>query len=207
MSICYFFSHCKWSLSAVFYGYSPEIVHRQVTSNDDQNCNYHGHIRMLLLSNQKSDCSIDISGLVHPGQKLQTNLCSMCSTSNSISTVLYAEVHNINLPSSSCKIVHQSQLIQFIGNHSNTVNYIIASSAPESDKCELFLTASPFLNIVYNAFYVQLLPCPVGFTLQDGVCDCDPILTAKFYNCYIELLLSGISISYTVRYSCCNIAV
>ena len=110
MSICYFLSHCKWSLSAVFYGYSPGIVNRQIISNDDQNCNYHRHI-CYCSQIKKSDCSIDILGPVHPGQKLQTNLCSMCGTSNNISTVLYAEVHNINLPSSCCKIVHQSQLI------------------------------------------------------------------------------------------------
>ena len=107
----------------------------------------------------------------------------MCSNDN---TVLYAEVHNINLPSSSCKIAHQSQLINVIGNHSNTVNYTIVSTAPDSERCELFLTASPFLNKTYDAFYVQLLPCPIGFTLQDGVCKCDPILPANFDKCYID---------------------
>ena len=55
---------------------------------------------------KKPNGSIDIFGAVYPGQTLKTNLCSMCS--NDDSTVLYAEVHNINLPSSSCKIVYQS---------------------------------------------------------------------------------------------------
>ena len=55
-------------------------------------------------------------------------------------------------------------------------------------RCELFLTASPFLNQFYDidAFYVELLPCPVGFTLQDGVCDCDPILPSIIDKCYID---------------------
>ena len=107
----------------------------------------------------------------------------MCSND---STVLYAEVHNMNLPTSSCKIAHHSQLLNFIGNHSHTVNYTIVSSAPNSNRCELFLTASPFLNKIYDTFYVELLPCPVGFTLQDGVCDCDPILLPYFDTCYID---------------------
>ena len=34
--------------------------------------------------------------------------------------------------------------------------------------------------------YVHLLPCPVGFTLQDGKCDCDPILPAIIDECYID---------------------
>ena len=57
---------------------------------------------------------------------------------------------------------------------------------PDNDWCELFLTASPFLNKIYDAFYIRLLPCPIGFTLQHGICDCDPILPANFDNCYID---------------------
>ena len=86
------------------------------------------------------NCTNDILGSVYPGQTLQTNLCNMCSSDDN--TVLYAEVHNINLPSSACKIAHQCQLINVIGNHSNAVNYTIVS---DNDRCELFLTAPPFL--------------------------------------------------------------
>ena len=118
---------------------------------------------------------------MYPGQTLQANLCNICDHKI---TVLCAEVHNINLPNSSCKIAHQSQLVNFIGNHSNTVNYTIVSRAPDSDRCELFLTAAPFLNKVYDVFYVQLLPCPVGFTLQNEICGCDPILPLS--RCYID---------------------
>ena len=105
---------------------------------------------------------------------------------NDDSTVLYAEVHNINIPSSSCKIVHQSQLVNIIDDYSSTVNYTIASNITNGGRCELFLTASPFLNKVYDTFYVQLLPCPDGFTLQHEICDCDPILLNYIDKCYID---------------------
>ena len=142
-----------------------------------------GHI--CYCSNSKEVyCNIDTLGPVYPGQMLQTNLCNMCNNDNI--TVLYAEVHNVNLPSSTCKIAHQSQLINIIGNHSNTVNYTIASNIPDTNKCELFLTATPFLNKINESFYVQLLPYPIGFTLQDGVCNCDQILSEKNNNCYID---------------------
>ena len=183
ITVCYYLSHCKWLTLAAFHGYSPGIINKQIISSDDHNCSYHKHICHCSQS-EKVNCSIDELGPVYPGQTLQTNLCSVCN--DDVSTVLYAEVNNINLPSSSCKIVHHSQLINLIGNHSNTVEYTIASSTSDNDKCELFLTVSPYLNIIYNAFYVKLLPCPMGFTLQNGVCNCDPILSAEFYNCHIE---------------------
>ena len=183
VSICHFLSHCKWLSSSVFHNQDPEVVNKQIIQSNEQNCNYHKHI-CYCNENGEINCSKDILGSVCPGQKLQTNLCHMCSNENS--TVLYAEVHNVNLPTSSCKIAHQSQLINVIGNNSHTVNYTIVSSTPNSNRCELFLTASPFLNKIYDTFYVQLLPCPVGFTLQDGVCNCDPILLPYFDTCYID---------------------
>ena len=183
---CHYISHYKWIASAAFYNYTPE---KQIIQNDYQNCNYHKRICSCSQS-KEINCSIDILGPVYPGQILQTNFCNMCSNDN---TVLYAEVHNINLPSSACKIAHQSQLINVIGNHSNTVkyNYTIVSTTPDSDRCELFLTASPFLNKIYDAFYVQLLPCPIGFTLQDGVCKINVILFCQ------QILISVIRIDYS----------
>ena len=179
-----FISHCKWLSSAAFYNYTeytPKAVNDKIVQNDDENCDYHKHI---CYCDKKPNCSIDILGAVYPEQTLQANLCSMCS--NDDSTVLYAEVHNINLPSSNCKTVHQSQLVNVIDDYSNTVNYTIASNTTSSGRCELFLTASSFLNKVYDTFYVQLLPCPVGFTLQHGICDCDPILLNYIDKCDID---------------------
>ena len=184
VSFCRFISHCKWLPLAAFYNYTeytPKVVNDKIVQNDDENCDYHKHI---CYCDKKPNCSIDILGAVYPGQTLQTNFCNMCS--NDDSTVLYAEVNNINLPSSNCKIVHQSQLVNVIDDYSNTVNYTIASNTTSSGRCELFLTASSFLNKVYDTFYVQLLPCPVGFTLQHGICDCDPILLNYIDKCYID---------------------
>ena len=180
ISFCQFIFHCKWLSSAAFHNYSPEAINKQIIQNDDQRCSHHKHICYCPQSNETS-CRTDILGPVYPGQTLQTNLCNMCS--NNISTVLYAEVHHINVLGSACKVAHQSQLINVIGNHSNTVDYTIVS---DSNRCELFLSTSPFLNKIYDTFYVELLPCPIGFTLQNGICDCDPILPEVFDKCYID---------------------
>ena len=187
---CRFISHCKWLSSGAFYNYTeytPEVVNHKVVQNDDENCDYNKHI---CYCDKKPNCSINVLGAVYPGQTLQTNLCNICSNDDSI--VLYAEVNSINLPSSICKIVHQSQLVNVIDDYSNTVNYTIASNTTSSGRCELFLTASPFLNKVYDTFYVQLLPCPVGFTLQHGICDCDPILLNYIDKCDIDYSTIGL---------------
>ena len=53
--------------------------------------------------------------------------------------------------------------------------------------CELFLIAAASdTQTITEAFYVQLLTCPVGFTLQSGVCDCDPIFSSYIDECYID---------------------
>ena len=97
---------------------------------------------------------------------------------------MFAETHNTLLPKSACKIAHQSELVLFTTNSSITVSYTIVSEAIGS--CELFLTVSPFLYYIYEVFDVQLLPCPIGFTLQNGVCDCDPLLPTNIDTCYID---------------------
>ena len=181
---CHYMSHCRWLPQGAFYGNNPETVNQQIVRiNDPSYCNYHKQI-CHCYQNKEINCSNDMLGTVYPGQTLQTSLCNMYISG--VSTITYAEVNNINLPNSTCKIAHQSQLINIIGNHSNTVNYTIISSIPGNNRCELFLTASPFLNQIYDVFYVELLPCPVGFTLQDGICNCDPILPASIDKCYID---------------------
>ena len=180
---CHYMSNCKWLPLGAFYDSDPEIVNQQIVNIDDHNCNYRKHI-CYCSQYKNANCSSNVLGTVYSGQTLQTILCNMYT--NDDNTILYAEVHNINLPNSTCKIAHQSQLINIIGNHSNTVNYTIVSNTPDNSRCKLFLTATPFLNKIYDVFYVKLLPCPIGFTLLNGICDCDPILPASIDKCYID---------------------
>ena len=99
--------------------------------------------------------------------------------------VLYTETYNNNLPNSSCKIYEYNSMRHiFYKSHSKVVDFPIASA--QSTFCELFLTAQPNLFTSYDAFYVHLLPCPLGFTLQHGICDCDPDLRKYIDECMIS---------------------
>ena len=173
LSFHHFISHCKWMPTAVFYGHNPGTINQQIIQ-----LHYvvkHSTIFYCL------DPKNFTLGPVYPGQKLQETMCMPCSNNHS---VLFAETHNTLLPKSACKIAHQSELVLFTTNSSITVSYTIVSEAIGS--CELFLTVSPFLYYIYEVFDVQLLPCPIGFTLQNGVCDCDPLLPTNIDTCYID---------------------
>jgi len=99
--------------------------------------------------------------------------------------ILYAETHNINLPKSACRI-NDYNSISHIFNHSQsrTIHFPIVSEQPHN--CQLFLTASPSLFYYFDAFYIDFLSCPLGFTLQHGVCDCDPDLQPYIDGCSIN---------------------
>ena len=173
LSLLHFTSHCQWIPSAAFYGENPVIINQQIIQ-----VNYKlQHTAIFLCSN----FSIDALGPMYPGQMLQAELCMPCSDDNS---VLYVETHNTLLPESACKIANQIELVNVITNNSTIVSYTIVSEV--NDSCELFLTVSPFLYYIYEVFDVQLLPCPIGFTLQNGVCDCDPLLPTDIDTCYID---------------------
>ena len=176
-SFYHFFSHCKWISTAAFYGQKAEVINQQIIqlNNNLSQSRYHTTIFYC------SHFSADKIGPVYPGQKLQVELCTPCSDKDSI---LYAETNNVQLPKSACKIAHQTELVNFVTNNSTMVTYTIVSEA--NDSCELFLTVSPFLYEIYEVFDVQLVPCPIGFTLLNGVCKCDPLLPSDIDTCYID---------------------
>ena len=71
----------------------------------------------------------------------------------------------------------------FNQSQSESVHFPIASE--QSDICQIFLMASPSCFYHYDAFYVLSYSCPLGFTLQHGVCNCDPDLQPYIDGCSI----------------------
>ena len=173
VNVNHYTSHCKWISSAVFHDQNPDAINQQIIRYDYK---LH-HISIFSCLN----FGISTLGPVYPGQMLQTELCVPCSNNYS---VLYVETHEALIPKSACKVAHQTEISNEINHNSLTVSYTIVSEVNNS--CELFLTVSPFLYYIYEVFDVQLLPCPIGFTLRNGVCDCDPLLPTDIDTCYIE---------------------
>ena len=168
-------THCRWLPTSVFYGYNPGAINKQIIQTDQ----LAHHTAIYYCSHNITNCSVDTLGPVYPGQVLKVDLCVPDSNKDSI---LFVETHNTLLPASACMIAHQTELLQSITRNAKRFNFTIVTEVQEV--CELFLTASSCLNDVYETFYIELMPCPVGFTLQNGVCNCDPYLRVS--NIYIE---------------------
>ena len=178
----HFTPHCRWIPSAVFHKCSPKAIYQQVIKTRNQSYTYHKICHCA--KNGMINCSVDTLGSVHPGQLLQVELCTPC---NDKPSTLYAEVNSIHLPTTACKVAPKTKIINTISNYSTTITFIIVSEA--TNECELFLTAASSdtaAKSITEAFYVQLKSCPIGFTLQSGVCDCDLVLSPYIDKCYID---------------------
>ena len=168
---------------SVFNNYHSADINKEIIQTDDEQMYQHTRV-CYCFRNNTYDCSLDLLGPVFPGQVLQVDLCVPHESDNDKTFVLVAETLNAYLPSSVCRLAHQSQMINIISSSSKTYNFTIVSES--KSECELFLTAQPDLYKRYDAFYVGLLPCPIGFTLQNGVCDCDSVLSTIIDRCYID---------------------
>ena len=179
LSLYHFTPHCKWIPTAAFHDHNPTVIYQQIIKINNQNLVFHKICHCS--QNGSNNCSADTLGTVYPGQMLQVELCTPCIDEPS---TLYAEVNSIHLPTSACKVVPQTDKTNTISKYPQHINFIIVSEATNS--CELFLTAFSQPYRINEAFYVQILPCPFGFTLQSGVCDCDPVLSSYIDECHID---------------------
>ena len=171
---------CQWLPTAGFQSYDSEKINHQIIHINDQQWNY--HMICLCHENGSYDCNRNILGPVYPGQGLQLGLCTPCSDET---FVLYADTYDSLQTITSCKITNPSEIINTISNHTKSINYTIISEA--SNNCKLFLTIySHHQRVAHEVFYINLLSCPVGFTLQDGICYCDPILIKYIDACNID---------------------
>ena len=177
----HFTTHCRWIPTSVFYGYNPGVINQQIIQTDQPHQLINHHTIICYCSHNITNCSVDVLGPVYPGQVLQVELCASHSHRDA---VLYVETHNTHLPTSACKIAQQTELIQTISTYPCTFKFTIVTENKE--RCKLFLTASPCLHHIFEAYYVEILPCPVGFTLHNGICDCDPYLSNS--NIHITLI-------------------
>ena len=171
---------CEWLPNAIFQHNDSEIINHQIIQIDQKHSNYHRIC--LCYENGSYNCSINILGPIYPGQVLQIGLCTPCD--DNIFN-LHAETRDTLPANFSCRISNQSEVWNKISKYTKLISYTIASEAHEI--CKLFLTMHSHKQpYAFEVFYVKLLSCPVGFTLQNGVCDCDPILTKYIDKCYIN---------------------
>ena len=183
----YYTSHCRWLDNAVFNGHDPGTINNIIIQINNNESVLNTHLNLCYCSqNGTNNCSTDMLGQVYPGQLLQANLCAQFTVEKG-SSLMYAETHNFIIQDITCKIANDFEHTAEVGKKHKTVDFTIHSN--RTGKCSLFLTAQPDLYKYYDVFHVQLLPCPIGFTLLNGICDCDPYLVnsdLQINPCYIN---------------------
>ena len=107
---------------------------------------------------------------VFPGQELHMNLIISPRWSKLSSTIVVA-----NTVDDDCSILYDYQLSQTHFNNScNRYSYTIQPNNKFITECKLFIGLSEMPEM----FYVDIRPCPMGFTLHNSIkaCYCDPLL-------------------------------
>ena len=134
------------------------------------------------------NCSNHEIGSTYSGQKLTIKLI-IPEIGNTKSQGKYTTVMATTYDKSKvgCDIINAYEISQTNLNHQcNEYNYTIWYGG-NSSECELYLGIEDIPEI----FYVKLLPCPVGFSLQESKkgCYCDQVLYTqliKITSCNIE---------------------
>ena len=122
------------------------------------------------LGNNSYNCYMTNVYAVYPGQVLHINLMISPRWSELSSTMIAA-----NTKDDDCSILNSYQLSQTgLINGCNRYSYTIWPNKEFITECKLFIGLSEMPEM----FYVQIKPCPMGFTLQNDkkACYCDPLI-------------------------------
>ena len=168
---------CEW-LGDTFYPWrDPKPVYHKIIKLSNTVINKTSE-RFIPLSvcpcshNDRYNCNDVSLGSVFPGQTLHIKLTVPRQWSSKYSSAIIVA----NTKDDDCSIVDSYQLSQShpISHDCNNYSYTIRSNSRHTTECKLFIGLSEMPEM----FYVQIKPCPVGFTLQSNKksCDCDPLL-------------------------------
>ena len=134
------------------------------------------------------NCSKHEIGSVFSGQTATVKLIipeiGNAKTENKYTTIM---AHTYNTSRQGCHIINAHEISQtHLSHQCNEYNYTIWYNGGSSE-CELYLG----IVDLPETFYVTILPCPLGFSLQQNKqgCDCDQIL-----------LKTGL-----IKYASCNV--
>ena len=192
--------HCSWLAQTAFTSSMP----LEVNSNYIKYINKVGEYQPLTQmaatnkklcycdSNSHHDCNSALLSPIYPGQTMTMNMYiespfvppGFTYSNYTIITVLNATDW---LPSSTCIVTNSSEL-------SKTVRYGICTTVkytivfPTKRWCELFFIGF-YVSIhsdVTEMYYIKALPCPAGFILINGICQCSSFLGQYNIKCNIN---------------------
>ena len=185
------YTNCQWLAGTAFYKRTSAEVYKHtfniknlVISNTNERiiplsvckCENTG------LDNKLPDCHSSHLGSIFPGETLTVHL-SVQKHWISIGNSSVAIIAENSSDQDNCSIVHASELSQSHFNDINKCNSYSYSLWPKNitiKECQLFIG----LQNMPEMFYVQVKPCPKGFTFQNQkkACYCDQLLNNKAFS-------------------------
>ena len=169
---------CTWFENTIFQKMNANVstVYHKIVKSNNTFVNKTNNRRLIPLSicqclnNSNYNCYEAYVYSVFPGQVLHMNLMVSQRWSNLFSTIVAA-----NTIDDDCSIVDGYQLSQtHFNNGCNRYSYTIWPNNKFITECKLFIGLSEMPEM----FYVEIKPCPKGFTQKSSIkaCDCDPLL-------------------------------
>lgn len=159
------FDNCTWLTDTAFDTSTAKTVFDKVLTRnnkiiDEERMGIIPSYICLCTNSSHYNCSSHEVGAIYPGQTLRVkfimpNLQPMSYTSTRLTVI------SRNCPSQGCAVLKGSEISQSHDHHGcNEYNYTVWSKLK---KCELYLELMDSTEI----FYVNLMPCPLGFSLQE----------------------------------------
>ena len=178
------YHNCQWLAGTAFHTRNSTEVYKQIFNVSNLiigDCDKRPvplSVCKCGSSSDDDDCYSPHLGSIFPGETLTVQLSIQEQWISVLDQpkAIIAE----NSDPDNCTIVHASELSQTYfndANHCNSYNYTLWPQNDTITQCQLFIG----LNNMPEMFYVQIKPCPKGFTFQSQrkACYCDPILTTK----------------------------
>ena len=176
-------TNCRMLPGSVFYKQSPIDVYKHfihIQNNYGQYLHLFDTGTLCYCSKEKiHDCYTSTMGPIFPGQTLTISLSINYKTNNIIKTIpISIDMYNSKyLTKSHCKVHLANQIFKWITRNCTTFHFTILSN--NEQQCELFLNAKN--NTFITIFYIKLLNCPMGFSLdlEREKCECDLLMNSK----------------------------
>ena len=163
---------CTWLSNTAFVTNNPTDVLSRIIINEMNEMNDHESPSTVCVCLEHYDCDKRTLGPAYMGVTLKLNF--RVTSNLNISPTLQV-VNNNDLLIDSCKINNQNELSQTHSQHGcNEYTYTVSSNNLSASYCKLYLRSEQHIE----AFYIRLLPCPMGFVSRtnDNGCQCDPLL-------------------------------
>ena len=174
-------AHCRWLPGSAFNTTKPVDINNRLINSDfplvyDKLVCYCFYDKVRVV-----DCYSETLGNVYLGQTVFVLLglnyqYKYFDTLSMDIIFLTVGIDDDVLQLTACKLAKINELIHKVNYRSCTVINItlVHNGLRYLQWCELFIQMK--LTHHTDVYYINILPCPVGFVQQNGICMCDPIL-------------------------------